>query len=240
MDGSTRENIGAGRSTKRAAGEKFAVEFAARLLELDADLAVLRLEAAFPHQGSSHPGDGGPGVKHVAHLDRLVEVAARRSEVDRQVAITQRAHKSLEAGGRAGFDLPFSLDPAVATAPAGIRRALDHIERHRLRSCWLGHRPPIGRSRRCRATGQHAGQGNGSHQTSTRSHARKNQREKRNRELPKANKPIARSPCGRQPKAVRAPAGFLSIFSACTDCNARIACYTAVSRLPALVRRSEP
>ncbi len=85
------------------------MEFAPRLLELDADVAVLRLKAAFPHQGPSHSGNCGLGVKHAAHDDCLVEVAAGRGEVDRQVAIAQAIQKDFQARGRPGFDLAFGL-----------------------------------------------------------------------------------------------------------------------------------
>src|SRR5579872_908779 len=178
VDGGAGKEIGASRRADRPAREEIAVELAARLLELHADVAVLRLKAAFAHQGATYPGSCGSGMEHVAHHNRLVEVAARRGKIDRQVAITVAIEKSLEARGRAGHNLPFRLDPAIATAPAGIKRALDHIEGH-----WLVPRrrgwPAMRGGRRCCPTGQHTGQNQSSDQASTHSHVREgNQSEK--------------------------------------------------------------
>jgi threonyl-tRNA synthetase len=52
-------------------------------------------------------------------------------------------------------------------------------------------------------------------------------------------RPLIRFGCVRRMGRSRPAAISSSIFSALPDCNARIACYTARSRLPALVRRSE-
>jgi hypothetical protein len=50
--------------------------WSSRLLQLDADLAVLRLEAAFPYYRSPYRFL----AQHVAHRDRLVEIAVLRQK----------------------------------------------------------------------------------------------------------------------------------------------------------------
>jgi len=109
------------------------MEFAAGLLQLEAGIAVLRLEAALLHHRSRNPGDNGPFAKHDAHRQRLIQIAAGRREVHRQIAIPDLPEKFPEAERRAGIDLPFDRDPAVAAAAARIGRALGDIEHHRRR-----------------------------------------------------------------------------------------------------------
>jgi hypothetical protein len=109
------------------------MQFAAGLLQLEAGIAVLRLEAALLHHRSRNPGDNRPFAKHDAHRQRLVQIAAGRREVHRQIAIPDLPEKFPEAERRARIDLPFDRDPAVAAAAARIGRALGDIEHHRRR-----------------------------------------------------------------------------------------------------------
>jgi hypothetical protein len=51
MDRRGHENVPASGGANRIADHEIAVELAAGLLELDAEIAVLRLDTAVPHQG---------------------------------------------------------------------------------------------------------------------------------------------------------------------------------------------
>ena len=122
------------------------MELAARLLQLEAGLAILGFEAALLHHRSSNPGDGGPFAKHGAHRQRLIEIAAGRGKIHRQMAIADEPQKFSKAERRAGIDLAFDRDPAVAAAAARIGRAFGDIEHHRWRRRLPG-RGPDGRGR---------------------------------------------------------------------------------------------
>ena len=55
--------------------------------------------------------EGRPG-------ERLVEIAARRREIDRQIAFALLQQKPLEPCGGAGIYFPFDRNPAIAAAAA--------------------------------------------------------------------------------------------------------------------------
>ncbi len=146
--GRTQHEIGARRVAHRAAGPEFAMEFAARLFQLEADVAVLRLEAALSHHRARHPRGDGFFTQHGAHRQRLVQIAAGRGEIDRQFAIPDFLEKFPEARRGAGIDLPFDRDPAIAAVAARVRRTLGDIERHRRHRRRAGRRPRSGRRSR--------------------------------------------------------------------------------------------
>ena len=58
--GGAEHQIGAGRIARRAARRQIGMEFAAGLLQLEADIAVLGFEAALLHHRSPNPGCDGP------------------------------------------------------------------------------------------------------------------------------------------------------------------------------------
>jgi hypothetical protein len=136
------------------------MELAARLLQPEADLAVLGFEAALLHQRSCNPGDSGPLAKHGAHRQRLIEIAAGRGKIHRQMAIACQPQKFLEAERRAGIDLPFDRNPAVAAAAARIRCAFGDIKYHRRRRHLPRRRPDSGGSGQRRSADQHQDDGN--------------------------------------------------------------------------------
>jgi hypothetical protein len=107
------------------------MQHAAGLLELYTSRAVLRLEAAVVHQRAPYPRGGAPLAQHCAHGERLIEIAAGRGEIDRQIAIADLLQELFEAQRGAAVDLSFHRDPAIAAAPAGVGRALDDVEQHR-------------------------------------------------------------------------------------------------------------
>ena len=156
--GCAEHQIGTCRAAQHAAGRELAMQFAAGLLQLEADVAVLRFEAAIGQHRSSHARHRGLLVKQRAHRHRLVEIAAGRIEIERHVAVAQLDEEFAEARGGAAVDLAFELDPAIAAAAAGIGRALDHIELHRRRrrlgrrgprpECWRASLPVACRCRR--------------------------------------------------------------------------------------------
>ena len=151
--------IGTCRAAQHAAGRELAVELAAGPLQFEADIAVLRLEAAIGQHRASHARHRRLLVKQRAHRHRLVEIAAGRIEIERHVALAQLDEEFAEARGGAAVDLAFELDPAVAAATAGIGRALDHIELHRRRRRFGRRGPHPGRGRAFDASGIFAAAG---------------------------------------------------------------------------------
>jgi hypothetical protein len=142
----TEDEIGACGVALRAAGREVSGKLAAGSLQLQADLGRLRFETAIPDDRSRHPRCGGQFAQHVADKDALFEIAAGRREIQRQVPVFQMLlDECLGAAGGIAVDLALHRDPAVATAAAGVRRALGNVEHHRWRRCGGRRRP----GRRC-------------------------------------------------------------------------------------------
>ena len=231
------------------------MQFAAGLLQLEAGSTILRFKTALLHHGSRHPGDHGLFAKHGAHRQRLVQIAAGRIEINRQAAIGDPRQKFPEAECRTAIDLPFDRDPAVAAAAASVGRALDDIEHHRRRrgsqrsagrtAAGAAEAEPQVRTRMAtRRERRVMGGGEVEAKTGTQSDHRVHQTgcirfmrlpprrcNKKGREQPR------RAPDAETPDKKHQYTPFFPTLP--PDCAARIPCYTAASRLPALVRRSE-
>ena len=152
--GRPQHEVWACRVAGRAAGPEIAAQFAPGLFELEAGLAILGLETAVLHHRARHPRHRTALPQHRTHRQRMVQIAARRMKIERQIAVAETREKLLEPRRGAGVYLPFDRDPAIAAAAASVRRTLDDVKRHRRRRR-LGQRRPRRRDgRRRRSAGK--------------------------------------------------------------------------------------